>query len=168
MSENEHIEAAASQPSEAPKADAPAEEAPKAKKEPKSAVPVVKIKNTMHEIETMLLAEQNNSDKFPEFGPGDIVRIHVRIKEGSKERIQVYEGTVLCFKHGMNRKTFIVRRVTDGISIERVFVFHSPAIAKVEVIRRASVRHAKLYFLRGRFGKAARLKEKILRKGEKK
>ncbi|MGL5254847.1 MAG: 50S ribosomal protein L19 [Brevinema sp.] len=116
----------------------------------------------------MLLAEQNNDGKFPKFGPGDIVRVHVRIKEGNKERVQIYEGTVLCLKHGMNRKTFMVRRVTDGISIERVFVYHSPTIAKVEVVRAASVRRAKLYFLRGRFGKAARLKEKILKKAVKK
>ena len=136
---------------------------------PKVATKVqVKVKNTLHDIETMLLAEQNNDGKFPNFGPGDIVRVHVRIKEGNKERIQVYEGTVLCIKHGMNRKTFMVRRVTDGISIERVFVYHSPTIAKVEVVRAASVRRAKLYFLRGRFGKAARLKEKILKKADKK
>ncbi|MGL5955842.1 MAG: 50S ribosomal protein L19, partial [Brevinema sp.] len=84
---------------------------------------VKKIKNTLHDIELMLLEEQNNDEKFPKFGVGDTIRVSVRITEGSKERVQVYEGVVLCFKHGMNRKTFMVRRVSAGISIERVFSF---------------------------------------------
>lgn len=127
-----------------------------------------KIKNTMHDIELMLLEEQNNNDKFPKFAVGDTIRVSVRITEGVKERVQVYEGVVLCFKHGMNRKTFIVRRVSAGIAIERVFSFHSPYLAAIEIIRRAKVRRAKLFFLRGRFGKAARLKELALKKGENK
>lgn len=123
-----------------------------------------KIKNTLHDIELELLKEQNNSDKFPLFRVGDTIRVSVLITEGTKQRVQVYEGVVLCFKHGMNRKTFMVRRVSSGISIERVFSFHSPYISNIEVIRRAKVRRAKLYFLRGRFGKAARLKELALKK----
>ncbi|MGL4388934.1 MAG: 50S ribosomal protein L19 [Brevinema sp.] len=134
----------------------------------KNNEPTAKIVNTLHDIELMLLEEQNNNDKFPKFGVGDTIRISVRIKEGNKERIQAYEGVVLCFKHGMNRKTFMVRRVTAGISIERVFSFHSPYLASIEIIRRAKVRRSKLYFLRGRFGKAARLKELALKKGENK
>lgn len=138
--------------------------APKAEKPAKGQ----KIKNTLHDIELMLLDEQNNNDTFPKFGVGDTIRVSVRITEGSKERVQVYEGVVLCFKHGMNRKTFIVRRVSAGISIERVFSFHSPYLSHIEIVRRAKVRRAKLYFLRGRFGKAARLKELALKKGENK
>lgn len=129
---------------------------------------IVKIKNTMHNIEKMLLEEQNNNNKFPNFRVGDTIKVSVRIKEGTKERIQIYEGVVICFKHGMNRKTFMVRRVTSGISIERVFSFHSPYLASIEIVRKAKVRRAKLYFLRGRFGKAARLKELALKKGENK
>lgn len=129
---------------------------------------IVKIKNTMHDIEKMLLEEQNNNNKFPNFRVGDTIKVSVRIKEGTKERIQIYEGVVICFKHGMNRKTFMVRRVTAGISIERVFSFHSPYLASIEIVRKAKVRRAKLYFLRGRFGKAARLKELALKKGENK
>jgi large subunit ribosomal protein L19 len=127
-----------------------------------------KIKNTMHDIELELLKETNNDEKFPKFGVGDTIRVSVRITEGTKERVQVYEGVVLCFKHGMNRKTFMVRRVTSGISVERVFSYHSPYLAHVEIVRRARVRRAKLYFLRGLFGKAARLKELALKKGENK
>ncbi len=142
------------------------EKAEKAEKSSKKEVK--KIKNTLHDIELMLLEEQNNNDKFPKFGVGDTIRVSVRITEGNKERTQVYEGVVLCFKHGMNRKTFIVRRVSAGISIERVFSFHSPYLSHIEIVRRAKVRRAKLYFLRGRFGKAARLKELALKKGENK
>lgn len=129
---------------------------------------IVKIKNTMHNIEKMLLEEQNNNNKFPNFRVGDTIKVSVRIKEGTKERVQIYEGVVICFKHGMNRKTFMVRRVTSGISIERVFSFHSPYLASIEIVRKAKVRRAKLYFLRGLFGKAARLKELALKKGENK
>ncbi|MGL4561783.1 MAG: 50S ribosomal protein L19 [Brevinema sp.] len=136
--------------------------------EQKKAEPKAKIINTLHDIELMLLQEQNNEEKFPKFNAGDTIRVNVRIKEGSKERIQSYEGVVLCFKHGMNRKTFMVRRVSAGISIERVFSFHSPYLASIEIVRRAKVRRSKLYFLRGRFGKAARLKELALKKGENK
>jgi len=123
-----------------------------------------KNKNLLHDIELELLKEQNNFDKFPKFNVGDTIRVSVLITEGVKKRVQVYEGVVLCFKHGMNRKTFMVRRISSGISIERVFSFHSPYISNIEVIRRAKVRRAKLYFLRGRFGKVARLKELALKK----
>lgn len=122
------------------------------------------LKNTLYAIESELLQAYNNAGKFPDFKVGDTIKVHVSIREGSRERVQTYEGVVLCFKNGMHRKTFTVRRVSSGVAIERVFCFHSPAISSVDVVRRAKVRRAKLYFLRGRFGKAARLKELILKK----
>lgn len=96
---------------------------------------------------------------LPDFRPGDTVRVHVKIKEGEKFRIQVFEGVVLCLKrHGVS-STFTVRKVSSGYGVERVFPFHSPIIDKVEMVKQGKVRRARLYFLRGRRGKAARLKE---------
>lgn len=123
----------------------------------------VKIKNNMADIEKALLEAENNQGKFPEFSVGDTVRVHVKIKEGNKERIQPYEGVVMAFKHGGNRRTFMVRRVSAGVAIERVFPFHSPFLDKVDVIRHGRVRRAKLYYLRGRFGKSAKIREKVRR-----
>jgi len=121
----------------------------------------VKIKNNMADIEKALLEAENNNEKFPAFNVGDTVRVHVKIKEGKKERIQPYEGVVMAFKHGGNRRTFMVRRVSSGVAIERVFPFHSPFLDKVDVIRHGRVRRAKLYYLRGRFGKSAKIREKV-------
>ncbi len=121
----------------------------------------VKIKNNMADIEKALLGEENNFGKFPEFNVGDTVRVSVKIKEGNKERIQPYEGVVLAFKHGGPRRTFMVRRVSYGVAIERVFPMHSPFLEKIDVIRRGRVRRAKLYYLRGRFGKSAKIREKV-------
>ncbi len=98
--------------------------------------------------------------KIPEFGPGDTVRVHVRIKEGNKERIQVFEGTVIARKHGGINETFTVRKNSYGVGVERVFPLHSPMIKKIEVKRRGDVRRAKLYYLRSRVGKAQIVKEK--------
>jgi large subunit ribosomal protein L19 len=137
---------------------APVEEA---KAEAKPAVQAVRIKNTLASVEKDLLAQQNNSDKFPAFEPGDTVKVHVRIVEGDKSRIQPFEGTVLAVKHGGNRKTFMVRRVSFGVAIERVFPIHSPFIDKLEVIRKGKVRRAKLYYMRGRFGRSAVVTEKV-------
>lgn len=96
---------------------------------------------------------------LPEFRVGDIVRVHQRIREGGKERIQIFEGLVIAKKHGASMSgTFTVRRVASGIGVERVFPLHSPLIAKIERVRSADVRRAKLYYLRGRIGKKARLK----------
>ncbi len=92
---------------------------------------------------------------------GDTVKVHVKIKEGEKERIQVFEGTVIAKKHGGVSETFTVRRVAHGCGIERVFPLHSPNVAKVEIVRSGRVRRAKLYYLRDRVGKAAKVKEKI-------
>ena len=92
---------------------------------------------------------------------GDLVKVHVRIKEGEKYRIQIFEGTVIAKKHGGINETFTVRRVAHGCGIERVFPLHSPTIEKVEVVRNGKVRRAKLYYLRDRVGKAAKVKESI-------
>jgi large subunit ribosomal protein L19 len=94
------------------------------------------------------------------FGPGDTVRVQVKIKEGDKERTQTFEGIVIRKRGGGARASFTVRRVTYGVGVERTFPLHSPAIERVQVVRRAQVRRAKLYYLRGLSGKAARLKEK--------
>ena len=92
---------------------------------------------------------------------GDTVKVHVKIKEGDKFRIQIFEGTVIAKKHGGIAETFTVRRVAHGCGIERVFPVHSPVISKVEVVRHGKVRRAKLYYLRDRVGKAAKVKEEI-------
>jgi large subunit ribosomal protein L19 len=97
----------------------------------------------------------------PVFEIGDMVRVHVKIKEGARERVQVFEGLVIAKKHGGVSETFTVRRVSYGIGVEKVFPVHAPNIAKVEVVRRGKVRRAKLYYLRGRVGKRARVKIRI-------
>ena len=95
----------------------------------------------------------------PEFEVGDTVRVGVRIKEGEKSRIQAFEGTVIAKKHGGIQETFTVRRMSHGVGVERVFPLHAPAVESVEVIRHGKVRRGKLYYLRDRVGKAARVKE---------
>ena len=107
-----------------------------------------------------LAAEQLKKDA-PEIAIGSTVRVHVRIKEGEKERIQVFEGTVIAKNNSGISETFTVRRVSYGVGVERVFPVHSPIVAKVETIRRGKVRRAKLYYLRDRVGKAAKVKEQI-------
>ena len=92
---------------------------------------------------------------------GDTVKVHVKIKEGEKERIQLFEGTVIAKKHGGIQETFTVRRVAHGCGVERVFPVHSPNVAKVEIVRNGKVRRAKLYYLRDRVGKAAKVKTRI-------
>jgi large subunit ribosomal protein L19 len=97
---------------------------------------------------------------IPDFRPGDNLKVHVRLKEGEKERIQVFEGLVIARKHGGVSETFTVRKISSGIGVERTFPLHSPSIAKVEVTRRGRVRRAKLYYIRGLRGKAARIRER--------
>ena len=92
---------------------------------------------------------------------GDTVRVHVKVKEGSRERIQVFEGTVIAKKHGGIEETITVRRISYGIGVEKVFPVHSPSIATIEVVRSGDVRRAKLYYLRGRVGKGSKVKEKL-------
>ena len=98
--------------------------------------------------------------EVPAFSIGDVVKVHVRIKEGDKSRIQVFEGTVIARKHGGIEETFTVRRLAHGCGIERVFPLHSPNVEKVEIVREGRVRRSKLYYLRDRVGKAAKVKEK--------
>ncbi len=99
---------------------------------------------------------------LPNFGPGDTVNIHVRIKEGGKERIQQFQGTVIQRRHpSSNGETFTVRKISNGVGVERIFPILSPNIVKIEVVRRGKVRRARLYYLRGRAGKAAKVKEKM-------
>jgi large subunit ribosomal protein L19 len=97
---------------------------------------------------------------LPDFGPGDTVRVHVRVVEGGRERVQAYEGVVIARNHGGLRETATVRKVSFGVGVERIFPIHAPIVQRIEVIRRGDVRRAKLYFLRGRVGKATRIKEK--------
>lgn len=99
--------------------------------------------------------------EIPAFRPGDQVRVHYRIREGEKERIQVFQGVVIRRKGGSLRETFTVRKVSYGVGVERIFPVHSPKIEKLEVIARGHVRRAKLYYLRERSGKSARIKEKL-------
>ena len=92
---------------------------------------------------------------------GDTVRVHLKVKEGNRERIQVFEGTVIAKKHGGIHETFTVRRISYGVGVEKVFPLHSPTIDKIEVVRHGIVRRAKLYYLRDRVGKAAKVREKL-------
>ena len=97
---------------------------------------------------------------IPDFAPGDSVRVHVRVREGEKERIQVFAGVVIARRGGGARETFTVRKISSGIGVERIFPLHSPVIDRIEVERKGAVRRAKLYYLRQRTGKAARIDEK--------
>ncbi len=110
-----------------------------------------------------LIAQDSLKQDVPEFAIGDTVRVHVLIKEGDRERIQAFEGTVIARKHGGVAETFTVRRVSYGVGVERVFPLHSPHVTKVEIIRRGKVRRSKLYYLRDRVGKSAKVKERIAR-----
>lgn len=98
----------------------------------------------------------------PDFGPGDNVKVHVKIKEGEKERIQVFQGVVISKRKGNTKATFTVRKVSYGVGVERIFPLHSPALDKIEVVTRGRVRRAKIYYLRKLRGKAARIKERRL------
>ena len=100
-------------------------------------------------------------EELPEMNVGDTVRVHVKIKEGSRERIQVFEGTIIARKHGGIGETITVRRLSYGVGCEKVFPVHSPSIVKFETVRRGKVRRAKLYYLRDRVGKAAKVKERV-------
>ncbi len=97
---------------------------------------------------------------LPDFAPGDTVKVHVKIKEGEKERIQVFQGVVISKRKGRTNATFTVRKVSYGVGVERIFPLHSPIIDKVEVVARGRVRRAKIYYLRKLRGKAARIKER--------
>lgn len=109
-----------------------------------------------------LVEARHLKEDVPQFFPGDTVKVHIRIQEGDKERLQVFQGVVIGRKHGANspRSSFRVRKISSGIGVERVFPLHSPMVAKIEVVRSGRVRRAKLYYLRGLSGKAARIKER--------
>ena len=92
---------------------------------------------------------------------GDTVRVHIKVKEGSRERIQVFEGTVIAKKHGGIEESITVRRVSYGVGVEKVFPIHTPSLEKIEIVRHGKVRRAKLYYLRNRVGKAAKIREKL-------
>ena len=106
------------------------------------------------------LEKEQLRDDIPEFSPGDTVRVHAKIVEGTRERIQVFEGVVIARSGSGVRETFTVRRISYGTGVERIFPIHSPRIDKIQVVRRGIVRRAKLYYLRKLTGKAARIREK--------
>ena len=110
-------------------------------------------------MSAMELVEQAQPPPRPDMKAGDTVRVHVKVREGDKERIQIFEGIIIGLRRGGIRSSFTVRKVSFGQGVERIFPMHSPSIAKVDVVRSARVRRAKLYFLRSLKGKAARMKE---------
>jgi large subunit ribosomal protein L19 len=109
---------------------------------------------------TDVVDQQSLREDIPAFGPGDTLRVHVRVVEGNRERVQVFEGVVIRRSGGGARETFTVRKVSFGVGVERTFPVHSPIIAKIEFVTRGDVRRAKLYYLRDRVGKAAKIREK--------
>jgi large subunit ribosomal protein L19 len=112
-------------------------------------------------MDVMKLIEQREMNTTPpEFRVGDSVKVHVKVTEGEKDRIQVFQGMVIARRGGGVHSTFTVRKISDGIGVERVFPVYSPILSKIEVVRRGRVRRAKLYYLRDRKGKAARIEEK--------
>lgn len=111
------------------------------------------------------IEEEQLRDDIPDFRPGDTVRVHLKVREGEKERIQVYEGVVLGRSGSSLQETFTVRKISHGVGVERVFPVHSPRIDHIELVNYGRVRRAKLYYLRERSGKAARIRTKRNRKG---
>ena len=109
---------------------------------------------------TDLIDARSLRDDVPDFAPGDTLKVHVRVVEGAKERVQVFQGAVIRRQGSGLRETFTVRKVSFGVGVERTFPVHSPTIAKIELVNRGDVRRAKLYYLRDRVGKAAKIKEK--------
>lgn len=107
------------------------------------------------------IEKENMKESIPEINIGDTVKVGVKIKEGDKSRIQAYEGVVIARKNGGVRETFTVRKISNGVGVERTFPIHSPAIAKIEVVKRGKVRRSRITYLRNRSGKAARIKEVI-------
>ena len=109
---------------------------------------------------TDLVDRASLRDDIPDFGPGDTVKVHVRVVEGTRERVQLFQGVTIRRKGSGIRETFTVRKISFGVGVERTFPIHSPVLAKIEVVSRGDVRRAKLYYLRDRIGKAAKIKEK--------
>jgi len=121
--------------------------------------PVEKETDTMNAIQ--MIEQKNLKAEKPQFNVGDTVRVHVRVIEGKRERIQMFEGLVMKKQHGGINETFTVRKISSGVGVERTFPIHSPKVDAVDVIRRGKVRRAKLNYIRGRVGKAAKVKERI-------
>jgi large subunit ribosomal protein L19 len=109
---------------------------------------------------TDLIDQRNLRDDIPDFAPGDTLKVHVRVVEGTRERVQLFQGAVIRRQGDGIRETFTVRKVSFGVGVERTFPVHSPILAKIEVVTRGDVRRAKLYYLRDRVGKSAKIKEK--------
>ncbi|MCR4741166.1 MAG: 50S ribosomal protein L19 [Lachnospiraceae bacterium] len=114
----------------------------------------------MNDIIKNIEAEQLK-ESIPEFNVGDTVRVHAKIKEGNRERIQIFEGTVLKRQGGSNRETFTVRKTSNGVGVEKTWPLHSPHVDKIEVVKHGKVRRAKLFYLRDRVGKRAKIKERV-------
>jgi large subunit ribosomal protein L19 len=121
----------------------------------------------MSKLIQQIEAQQMEGKKIPEFNPGDTVIVNVKVKEGSNERVQAFEGVIIAKRNRGLNSAFTVRKISHGEGVERVFLTYSPALASIEVIRRGDVRRSKLYYLRGLTGKAARIKEKLLPKKKK-
>ncbi len=107
-----------------------------------------------------LIEQKFMKQDLPSFRAGDTIKVHVRVKEGARERIQMFEGVVIAKKHGGLSETFTVRKVSGGVGVERIFPIHCPSVEKIEVLRLGRVRRAKLYYLRERSGKSARIRER--------
>ncbi|MHB1483877.1 MAG: 50S ribosomal protein L19 [Saccharofermentanales bacterium] len=111
-----------------------------------------------------VVEQEQMKDGYPDLAIGDYVKVHLKIKEGTRERIQIFEGTVISRKGTGLSETFTVRRVASGVGVERILPVHSPKIDKIETVRKGQVRRAKLYYLRDRVGKSAKVKEKLVKK----
>jgi large subunit ribosomal protein L19 len=109
---------------------------------------------------TDLIDNEQLRDDVPDFAPGDEVKVHVRVVEGNKERVQVFQGYVIGRQGGGLQETYTVRKLSYGVGVERTFPLHTPTVTKIEVVKRGDVRRAKLYYLRGRTGRAAKIREK--------
>ncbi len=109
---------------------------------------------------TDFVDNQSMRTDLPEFGPGDEVKVHVKVVEGNKERIQVFQGNVIARQGSGVQETYTVRKISYGVGVERTFPVHAPTVAKLEIVKRGDVRRAKLYYVRDRVGKAAKIKEK--------
>ena len=120
--------------------------------------------NLLQQLEQEEMARVSEGKTIPEFGPGDTVIVQVKVKEGTRERLQAYEGVVIAKRNRGLNSSFIVRKISSGEGVERTFQTYSPLVAAIEVKRRGDVRRAKLYYLRERSGKSARIKEKLTRK----
>jgi len=117
--------------------------------------------NLVQQLEQQQIADLTEGKEIPDFGPGDTLRVHVKVVEGTRERVQVFEGVCIGRRNRSINSSFIVRKISFGEGVERIFPLYSPVIDKIEVTRRGKVRRAKLYYLRQLRGKAARIKEKV-------